>query len=396
MGRLSSLIAARKDAISGGRRPVVALVTDSVFPYHCGGKESRYHELLSRLASRAELHVYTMNWWQGPRRRADGFATFHAVCRLHPMYGRGRRSMKQAVFFALGCLRLLTGRFDVLEADHMPYLQILVLKLVTTLRRKRLVVTWHEVWGQDYWRQYLGPVGLLAWLIEWLAMRAPDHIIAASAQTAERLSAATNGRAKLTVAPNGIDLDTISTCPRSGDPVDVVAVGRLIEHKRIDLLLEAIAELHASGYPVTCRIIGDGPDNSALHAQAESLGLTSAVEFRHDVREQKDLYGLMKSARVFAFPSAREGFGIAVLEAIACGLPVATTSAPDNLARHLVTDYARGAICEPTVTAFTECLRELLTGSSDPGDEAGASTESWLASFSWNETASLVAAALRI
>jgi glycosyltransferase involved in cell wall biosynthesis len=392
MGRLWSSVG----AVSGARRPIVALVTDSVFPYHCGGKESRYNELLSRLASRGELHVYTMNWWQGPRQRAGEIATFHAVCRLHPLYNGGRRSMRQAVFFALGCFRLLTARFDVLEADHMPYLQILVLKLVATLRGKRLVVTWHEVWGKDYWKEYLGQLGLLAWLMEAVAMRAPDHIIAASSQTAERLVTATKGRARLTVAPNGINLDVISNCPPSGEPVDVVAVGRLIEHKRIDLLLDAVAQLHASGRRITCRIIGDGPDNAALHARVDSLGLADSVEFRHDVREQKDLYGLMKSARLFAFPSAREGFGIAVLEAIACGLPVVTTSAPDNLARHLVADYAWGAICEPTVAAFAEGLRGLLADHPGHAGETRAQIESWLANFGWNETASAVAGALRI
>jgi glycosyltransferase involved in cell wall biosynthesis len=382
--------------VSSVQRPIVALVTDSVYPYHCGGKESRYHELLSRLGSRAELHVYTMNWWQGPRRRADDVATFHAVCRRYPLYSGSRRSIRQAAFFALGCLRLLAGGFDVIEADHMPYVQILVLRLVATLRRKRLVVTWHEVWGPKYWQQYLGPVGLLAWLLEWAAMRVPDHIIAASSQTADRLLAATKGRARLTIAPNGIDLDAISTCAPSGEPVDIVAVGRLIEHKRIDMLLDAIAQLHASGRPVTCRIIGNGPDNAALHARAESLGLADAVEFRHDVREQKDLYGLMKSARLFAFPSAREGFGIAVLEAIACGLPVLTTSAPDNLARHLVADYAKGVICDSSVSAFAAGLRDLLANRPVTADEDSMRTEAWLANFGWDETARAVAGALQI
>jgi len=95
----------------------------------------------------------------------------------------------------------------VIEADHMPYLQIPVLRLVTLLKRKRLVVTWHEVWGREYWMQYLGWPGVAAWLMEWCAMRVPDHIIAASPQTARRLRVALGPRAKISVAPNGIDLD---------------------------------------------------------------------------------------------------------------------------------------------------------------------------------------------
>src|SRR5215469_14954 len=160
-------------------RVVVALVTDAIFPYHCGGKELRYYELVKRLESRADVHVYTMNWWSGPRSITRDSVTFHAVCRYHPLYSAGRRSIAQGIFFAVGCLRLLTCRFDVLEADHMPYIQIPVLRLIATLRRKPLVVTWHEVWGRAYWREYLGWAGLIAWFFEWLSMRLPDHIIAA-------------------------------------------------------------------------------------------------------------------------------------------------------------------------------------------------------------------------
>src|SRR6478609_8568159 len=86
------------------RRLIVALVTDAIYPYHCGGKELRYHELIHRLVDHAELHVYTMNWWQGPRVRLDEKIMFHAVTRYHPLYSGGRRSIRQSAFFAFGCL----------------------------------------------------------------------------------------------------------------------------------------------------------------------------------------------------------------------------------------------------------------------------------------------------
>jgi hypothetical protein len=100
------------------RPPIVALVIDAIFPYHLGGREVRYHELTKRLSARVAIHVYTMHWWRGSRTIIDGNVTFHAISRLHPMYARGQRSIRQAVFFALACLRLLGHRFDVLDADH--------------------------------------------------------------------------------------------------------------------------------------------------------------------------------------------------------------------------------------------------------------------------------------
>lgn len=375
-------------------RPVVAMVTDAIHPYHRGGKEIRYHELSRRLADYAEVHVYTMNWWGGPKVRTDNAVTFHAISPLRPLYNADRRSTSQALYFALACLRMLRYRFDVLEADHMPYFQIFVLRLIASLKRKRLVVTWHEVWGKAYWREYLGRTGEIAWLIEWLAMRLPDEIIAASPQTAERLRATLGPRAVITVTPNGIDLDAIQAASPVAATTDLVAVGRLISHKRIDMLLEAIALLRAEGRPVTCRVIGDGPERAALHAQAEALGLQDTVEFRHDVHEQKELYSLVKSARVFAFPSAREGFGIAVLEALACGLPVVATSAPNNLAQHLVARSARGVICAPSAAAFADALRCLLD--SPAAERAGGadSGEAWLADYSWEAMTKQVAGSL--
>jgi glycosyltransferase involved in cell wall biosynthesis len=269
-----------------------------------------------------------MKWWEGPSTRREGHVTFHAASRLHPIYTGERRSFREAIFFALGCLRLLWFRFDVLEADRFPNFHIFTLRVVAWIKRKPLTVTWHEVWGRDYWRQCLGRTAAMAWLVEWLSMRLPDHLIAASDQTGARLRAILGTRASISVVPNGIDLDGIRNSYPDVARVDLVTVGRFLPHKNVNVLLDSVALLHASGTPVTCRIIGDGPLREALHAQARKLGIEAASDFRRDVWEQKDVYALMKAARVAVFPTTREGFGIAVLEAIACGLPVVTTSAP--------------------------------------------------------------------
>ena len=382
--------------MSDDRRNVVAMVSDAIYPYHRGGKEIRYHELAWRLAEQAEVHIYTMQWWKGPRERTEGAVTFHAISRLHRLYTKDRRSVSQAVFFAFACLRLLKAKFDVLEADHIPYFQVIVLRVVATLKRKPLVVTWHEVWGRSYWRHYLGRVGFAAWFVESLAMRLPDHIIAASPQTAERLRAVGVYHGPITEAPNGIDIDVIRNVYPDAAATDLVAVGRLMAHKRIDMLLDTVAALHAEGVSVTCRIIGDGPERLSLHRQARALGIEHAIDFRHDVGEQKDVYALMKAAKVFVSPSVREGFGIAVLEALACGLPVVTTSAPDNLAQHLAARSSRGIVCDPTAPAVTAAVKSALGNcrAESNFDSGNRLAEPWLEEYSWETAADRVAEAL--
>jgi glycosyltransferase involved in cell wall biosynthesis len=374
-------------------RPRVALVSDAVYPYFRGGKEIRYYEIAQRLARRADVSICTMKWWAGARKVTENEITFRAVSPQFQMYVGERRSYREAILFAIGCLRLLWLPFDVLEADQFPYFHILVLRLITWLRGKRLVVTWHEVWGRGYWHEYVGKAGSAAWFIEWLAMRVPDHLIAASPQTAERLRATLGDRARIAVVPNGIDLDAIRSSYPDPDGVDIVTVGRLLPHKNVGMLLEAVASLHAAGEPVTCRVIGDGPQSSQLHNQAKLLGIEHAVDFRHDVWEQKDVYALMKSAKVAVFPTAREGFGIAVLEAIACGLPVVTTSAPDNLARHLVDRSADGVVCVPSTSAIAASVSQLLD-SRAAVDHVVPSDEEWLEESSWDSAADKIAEVL--
>ena len=369
---------------------MIALVTDAIAPYNRGGKEQRYQELAPRLAERAEVHVYTMNWWRGAATRREGEVTYHAVCPYIPLYSGHRRSIRQALIFALFTLRLLFARFDVLEADSLPYIQLVPLKLVALLRRRRLIVTWHECWGPEYWRSYLGRAGVLGWMFESLAMLLADGIIAASPQTGERLIALNRSRGPVVVAPNGIDLGRIDAASPAQARADIVTVGRLLAHKRIDLLIDAVAQLRERGRAVTVLVIGIGPELDALRALAERRGVGDLVRFRQDVAGQDDLYGLLKAAKVAVFPSEREGFGIAVLEAIACALPVVVTSAPDNLARFLVSRSTESVVCAPSAAAVADAVESILQRPQRSAERRA----DWIREYDWDAVCESVAGAL--
>jgi glycosyltransferase involved in cell wall biosynthesis len=388
---LSTPLPSETDSRSA-RRHVVAMVCDAVLPYSQGGREYRYRELTRRLAEQADVHMYTMKWWDGPRVRIENDITFHAISRLVPMYVEQRRSLRQALVFGISCIRLLYQRFDVLEADNIPFVQVFILRLITFLKRRRFVVTWHEVWGKEYWCEYLGRIGVLAYFVEKLAMHLPDHILAASPQTADRLRAVVGPWKSISLAIHGIDLDEVLAVSPSTESCDITVVGRLMDHKRVDMLLEAVALLHADGIPVTCRVIGNGPERDALHERATVLAISPYVDFRHDIGEQKDVYALLKASRVCVFPSAREGFGVAVVEALACGVPVVTTSAPDNLSQHIVARSERGTVCEPSARGIAEAVRDALVGR-DMAD-GPLIPESWLSEYSWDAIAGQVSAAL--
>lgn len=370
-------------------RPIVAIVCDAIHPFSYGGRELRYKELLPRLADRAEVHVYTMHWWNGSRRLVQDDVTHHAIAKLRPMYNDDRRSLKHSLFFAVASLRLLFRNFDVLEADHIPYLHIFALRVVAWVKRKPLIATWHEVWSKSYWCEYLGAAGRVAWLIELAAVRLPDELIAASQQTADRLRGIRGSDEGITVIPSGVDIQSIDEIARDERSYDLVTVGRLIEHKRVDVILELVAVLRQRGIPVTCCIIGDGPERTRLQDRASVLDVADAVTFRYDVGSQEEIYALLKAAKIFISLSTREGFGIAVLEAIACGTRVITTSAPDNLSRNLVERYSRGVVCKPGFDDVAAAVTQMLETTA--AEEAVRPPEDfWIHEYDWAELADKV------
>ena len=335
-----------------------------------------------------------MRWWSGPRVRIEDGVTFHAISPLLRMYTKnGHRSIIQGVIFGLFCLRLMTCRFDVLDVDQIPYFHLFPLRLIATIRRKPLIATWHEVWGPLAWRQYLKWLGWLGWWVEATAIRMPDHIIAVSAQTSARLHEFLDEGASVVTIPNGIDMAAIGEVPASPHQVDIVTVGRLIEHKRVHVLLDVISSLHSRGMHVTCRIIGDGPDRLALQKYAKALGIDSAVEFCHDIAEQKELYSLIKASRLFVSLSTREGFGIAVLEAITCGIPVLTTTAPDNLAQYLAMRYSLGSVCDTSATDIADTTAQILLL---PDSGNSLSIDPWITEYSWETMVDCVANIYRL
>ncbi|MEB4210075.1 glycosyltransferase family 4 protein [Mycobacterium sp. 94-17] len=323
-------------------------MTDAVAPWHSGGKETRTWHYSQQLArSGFEVHIYTMKWWDSGHFTDQGPVRLHALCRQWPLYTRQRRSIVEAVAFSLACVRLLTVPFDLVEVDQIPILPLLAVKMVCLIRRKPMVATWHEVWGKDYWQSYLGGLGAVAALLERLVLRLPDRIIAVSEGTAQRVRQISARRTPVVVGHNGIDPDEILGAPADGRCTDLLFVGRLLDHKGVDALIDAVAELSGRGTSLSLTVVGKGPEEAALRQRAAALDVAAQVTFTGELPTHAEVIGRMKSARLMVFPTRREGFGLAAVEAMACGTPVITTEHPDNFARLLIAPGRNGYLCRP-------------------------------------------------
>jgi alpha-1,6-mannosyltransferase len=139
------------------------------------------------------------------------------------------------------------------------------------------------------------------------------------------------GAGNVVRVPLGVDLDTFG--PRAGrlraryadeGQILLVHCGRLSAEKRPQRSLTTLATLHAAGLPVRLVVAGDGPLRARLVRRAARAGLP--VTFAGFLSGRADLAALLASADVAIAPGPAETFGLAALEALACGTPVVVSA----------------------------------------------------------------------
>ncbi|HEY1828785.1 MAG TPA: glycosyltransferase family 4 protein [Acidimicrobiales bacterium] len=136
-------------------------------------------------------------------------------------------------------------------------------------------------------------------------------------------------RDRVTVAPPGIDPRFSPGGTRSSTPL-VVAVGRLVPVKRFDLLVRALAEAKANRPDLRAVIIGEGYERPALESLRAELGAEEWIELPGRVSDD-DLIDWYRRAWVVASSSQREGWGMTLTEASACGTPAVATAIAGHL-----------------------------------------------------------------
>ena len=337
----------------------IAFVYDVIYPYVKGGVEKRVWELALRLAARGhEVHVFGMKYWAGDDIRIEDGVTLHGICPAKKLYEGGRRSAGEAFYFGMHIIiPLARGRFDIIDCQQFPYIPCIPVRFITLTRKLPLIITWHEVWG-DYWREYMGPMGVLGKAVEWFVASFSCPIVAVSRTTANRFRAQF-GRHPDMIIPNGIDFSRLASVSPSPDESDIIFVGRLLREKNVDILIQTL-DILTTEYPdIRLTIIGDGPEQDAIRLQVRNLFLERNVTITGFLDDHDDIIARMKSSKVFVLPSTREGFGIAALEALGCGLPVVTINHPANAVCDLITEN-NGMLATLTPEDLARTIRKVL------------------------------------
>ena len=343
----------------------IAFVYDGIYPFTVGGLSKRIRDIAEKLSERGhEVHLYGMRYWDGPRTLLQNGLFIHGVCPTLRRYaGGGRRTLGAALAFAYGVFKVLMrdGPFDIVDSGMAPIVHQPSAFLGAKAKARGFVITCVEVWA-DYWYDYLGTflggVGLTA---ERLLIRLGDLILAISEKIRDDLIALGLDAKRIRVVENGVDFKRIQRIRPVEEDYDVVFVGRLIPHKRVDLLLRALRELKAEVPDVRCAIVGDGPERRRLEKKAKELGLVDNVHFIGFLPSHDDVIAYMKAAKIFVLPSVREGFPNTILEANACGLPALVVMYPKNAGAWVVRDGENGFRCKLSERDIASKIRLLLS-----------------------------------
>lgn len=296
-----------------------------------GGAEIHLHEVFGRLAGRGHRVRLVCSGWAGapPHDHVDGIAVTR-VARRNSFALLGRGAVRAAC---------RAEEPDVLVED----INKLPLFLAGVTRRPVCVLVPH-LFGTTAFQEAPWPMAATVWLgelpIPWAYRRADFEAISES--TRDDLVGRGVPAGRIRVIHPGVDAGHYRPDPAVGrtDPPSFLYVGRLKRYKGVEIAVRALALARRRRPELTLDIAGTGDDRARLEAMTAELGLRAAVRFHGFVTEERKV-DLLRRTWANLFPSPKEGWGITVVEAAACGTPSLASDSPGlrDSVRHGETGY---------------------------------------------------------
>jgi glycosyltransferase involved in cell wall biosynthesis len=256
---------------------------------------------------------------------------------------------------------------------------------------KAVICVVHHVHQAQFDLYFRWPFNLVARQLEGRVSRlvyGGRPMVAVSPSTRAEMRRTLGFRGPVFIVPNGVNPLPASHVLRSPTPA-IAVVTRLVPHKQLHLLVEAVPDLLGRWPDLRVDIAGTGPARDALLGQVRNLGLDRVVRLPGRVSEQAKS-DLLRRAWLTVTPSLAEGWGLTVVEANAAGTPALAFDVPGL--RDSVRDGETGWLVppgRPLAAGLAEALEELAQP-----DRRQLITErcwQWASRFSWDASAERLA-----
>lgn len=305
----------------------------------------------------------------------------------------GRRMVREGGRFTVYPRGLLASvgagrRYDVIldVQNGVPFWSPLV-------TRVPVVSLVHHV-HREQWSQVFDPRrAKFGWWLESAAAPAVyrrSRYIAVSEVTRRELVELGVKANQIDVIYSGVDPAPLPTPVPPGQPPSLVVLGRLVPHKRVELALDAVAELSAEFPTLGLDVLGQGYWAGELMAYADKLGIRGRVRFAGFVSEQEKT-DVLSRADIALLPSLKEGWGLAIMEAGALGTPTIAFRRSGGVAESIV-DGQTGILVEDLAELVAHIGRLLR----DPGARAslGNRAREHSSRYTWAKTGAALEAVL--
>jgi glycosyltransferase involved in cell wall biosynthesis len=349
-----------------------------------GGAETHLHEVFGRLARWGHKVTLLCSGFEGAPRHTelDGMEVHRTGGRYSFVY-QARRYFRR---------HLRRRPFDVIVEDLNK-----VPLFTPSWSDHPVVLLVHHLFGATAFQEAHLPLATGTWLLERPIPRAFHGlpVIAVSESTRADLIARGMDAARIAVVPNGIELEQFTPdaeLERFEQPT-ALYLGRVKRYKRVDLPMLAIAALRDRGVPGRLLIAGRGDHVGELETLAAELNLgEDRVRFAGFVDDAHKVE-LFRRSWVHVLTSPKEGWGIANLEAAACGTPTVASDSP-GLRDSVVNGQTGYLVPHGDVGALAARMEALFT---DPAlrDRLGEQAHAFAQAFSWDASAQGVLQVLR-
>lgn len=242
----------------------------------------------------------------------------------------------------------LSSELEILKPDIIHGESHLFLPTVQALKKaKKLgvpcVVTVHGVFAErglianSAQNVYLHTLGLSA-------LRSANKVICLTHSDSLEIEKLGCPSDRIVLIRNAVDTEFFSPFGERSDNL-VVWVGRFVKEKGVEYIVEATRNILRSFPTVKVLLIGYGPLKTKIAEMAHNHGLLGKSIFIDGPFRREEVLQILRRATVFVFPSLKEGMPLALLEAMACELPVVVFDVPGI--RELVTHEKNGLVVEP-------------------------------------------------
>ena len=192
--------------------------------------------------------------------------------------------------------------------------------------------------------------------------------------------------ANVTIIPNGIRgndwAQANSLSSAQTETFTILYWGAVWKKKGVDLLLGAFARLRSRAVPnARLVVVGDGPELGKIRHLASNLCLSDSIQF-HQHLDHSELRGVIDAAHAAVFPSVYEGFGIAIMEAMACGKVVVTTALGGP--QEFISDCRDGVLVRDRTEEGLAAALEWLANHRDEIQRIGQAAHKKATSFDWS------------